>query len=321
MPTTGYQPTPVHPCQPARPERRDPWWAWPGLPVPTAGPGTCSVCHGPTGTPGSRCWCCRHVGRDLGTGPTTVVPMALYRPGDRLHHVLRGYKDAPSPSRRHLLQVQLAAMTELFFFSHGPCLSAAIGPVDALCVVPATHRRFAGSNVSPDRNPDPGPGQTAEPDTWSGATPRGPWPWPPSPLSKVLSMVPSLARLSNVPLVAAPGRSAPRHLSAPSAAYVVLGAVKRDARVLLMDDTWTTGAHIRSATSVLKRAGLTVAGVVVAGRAIEPSASPAVAQWWQEAMVQATVERRQRRIRADEGRLSDVSIRPCCLPRCRAVNP
>jgi orotate phosphoribosyltransferase len=43
------------------------------------------------------------------------------------------------------------------------------------------------------------------------------------------------------------------------------------ARVLLLDDTWTTGASVQSATMALRRAGATAVAVVVLGRHLAAS--------------------------------------------------
>ena len=51
-------------------------------------------------------------------------------------------------------------------------------------------------------------------------------------------------------------------------------------RLVVVDDTWVTGARARSAATALARAGARVAGIVVVGRAVDPGASTRVAAWW-----------------------------------------
>jgi len=100
-----------------------------GVPVPPGGPGVCATCHGPARDGRRECWCCRAVAAALGhgPGPSPVVPVALCRTGDRLHSVLRGYKDAPAvAARRHFargLGVHLAG----FLSAHGACIAKAAG--------------------------------------------------------------------------------------------------------------------------------------------------------------------------------------------------
>jgi hypothetical protein len=270
-----------------------------GIPVPAAGRGTCHTCHGPTCPGDSRCWCCRHVGRVLGPGPSTVVPMALYRPGDQLHKVLRGYKDAGSATTRQRLAARLAAMSEQFLWIHGSCLTAAVGPVDALCVVPPSRRR-------PGLEPPP-----------AGHRGCQPYPGPPvAPLLGVLDQVESLSGLPRLALTRTAGTTMPRHLWAPPDAYAVCGTTRPGTRVLLLDDTWTTGAHVRSATAALTDAGIDVAGVLVAGRCIEPSASPTVSRWWQQAVYRTVIESRQTRTQSGAQLPTHWPTRPCCLMQC-----
>ena len=40
--------------------------------------------------------------------------------------------------------------------------------------------------------------------------------------------------------------------------------------MLVIDDTWTTGAHAQSASAALKAAGASAVGVVVIGRGLNP---------------------------------------------------
>jgi phosphoribosylpyrophosphate synthetase len=54
----------------------------------------------------------------------------------------------------------------------------------------------------------------------------------------------------------------------------------RGRRVLVVDDTWVTGARARSAAAALALAGAQVVAALVIGRAVDPDASPAVARWW-----------------------------------------
>jgi hypothetical protein len=49
-------------------------------------------------------------------------------------------------------------------------------------------------------------------------------------------------------------------------------------RVLLIDDTWTTGAHAQSAASALELGGAQVVAIVPVGRLIDPDRD---ADWWE----------------------------------------
>jgi hypothetical protein len=191
-----------------------------------------------------------------------MVPLALCRPGDELHGALRRYKDAPALSaRRHYASV-LGRMLQGFLACHGTCLEAEMGGWELLAVVPSSGR-------SPVTASTPGPFET------------------------VLRQVPALARLPRLVLGRGPGRAG--HLAPDPQAFRLAGAggiasASASApasgvsgrRVLLLDDTWVTGARARSAAAALERARATVVAVVVCGRSLDPVAAPRLARWWAE---------------------------------------
>ncbi len=248
-----------------------------GIPAPPAGPGVCRRCHGPT-VHGEECWCCRAVGRLLGQACGTglrSVPLALCRPGDELHGALRRYKDSPALSARRHYAALLARLLQGFLLRHRPCLETAAGGWDALAVVPSSGR-------SPKTGSAPGPFNT------------------------VVGQVPALGAWPSLVLRRGPGRAG--HMAAdPSAFRLDDGAdgdgaaISRPRRVLLLDDTWVTGARARSAAAALEEAGMVVVAVVVCGRSVDPAAAPRLGRWWAEQTV-AGVGRPGR----------------CCADRCRA---
>lgn len=84
------------------------------------------------------------------------------------------------------------------------------------------------------------------------------------------------------------GTGTAQHLAPAHDAFVV-GDEARGRRVLLLDDTWVTGARVRSAAVALGRGGAEVVAIVVAGRAVggvEAATVPAVAKWWRWAEAQ-----------------------------------
>ncbi len=255
-----------------------------GLSVPSTGPGVCSICHGPARDGGPECWCCRAVTAALGPGPgPLVVPVALCRSGDPLHTVLRGYKDAPAVTARRHFARRLDAHLSGFLDAHGACIVEAAGSTwDSVAVVPSSRR-------SPE------------------ARRRRPWPSP-RPLDQVVGAVSCLSGLARVDIDRGPGSA--DHLAPDPDAFAVRGAA-RGRRVLLVDDTWVTGARMRSAAFALTEAGAQVVALVVAGRAVgavDTAPVPAVARWW------CWAEARQR-----HG--SGVGRAPCCLAHCTGDGP
>lgn len=105
----------------------------------------------------------------------------------------------------------------------------------------------------------------------------GPW--------DVVTCVPSSARVALLPVVAKLKcfykRDAQLLTARPGAGSRLLdpeqfaaSEAARGARVLLLDDTFTTGAKLFSAVAALRSAGATVVGPVVLGRHVEPAWEP-----------------------------------------------
>jgi len=69
---------------------------------------------------------------------------------------------------------------------------------------------------------------------------------------------------------------------ASDAAYEVVADVA-GLDLLLIDDTFTTGASIQSAASALQLAGANVVGAVVVGRVINPEFTPETKALWAKA--------------------------------------
>lgn len=257
----GKAPAHYEPSPPTGPTRL-------GAPVPPDGPGVCRACHGPAPHGRGVCWSCRAVGVALGVRPDAVpvvVPAWLYRPGDPLHRVLRRYKHAPAAAARRYFSDRLAETLDAFLSVHADCVRRKVSvDWDTLCVVPSAGHPSAG-----------------HPSAHGSAVPLR----VPHPFEAVVARTGALAGYEWIRL-ASSGRSV-GHL-APSAAAFVADDRARGSRVLLLDDTWTTGAHVRSAVAALERAGATVAAIVVAGRYVDPGASPAIAAWWASAAARSS---------------------------------
>lgn len=180
----------------------------------------------------TRCFPCKTHREATGHGVADVlVPIALAVKGEQLAHELWRYKNAPQESIRQRLTVQLAAVLWRFLAAHEACVARACGieSFRLVTVVPSGSRR---------------PGT--------------------HPLAQIVG---SLV-----------GHTRDRFADLLVAQPIVLNdRVLRDDRyearrflagqpVLLIDDTWTTGAHAQSAVSALRAAGAPAVGVVVIGR-------------------------------------------------------
>jgi hypothetical protein len=158
-----------------------------------------------------------------------------------LHAALRRYKDAPAVSARAHFSRLLAALVDQFLGAHRECLLGELGDWHAVCAVPSSTRGRA------------------------------------RPVEAVLSRVEGLRGLEVVELDRGPGHAS--HLS-PSAEAFTAPPGLVGARLLVLDDTWVTGARARSAAQALRPGGAEVAGIVAIGRAVDPDAAPWVRQWW-----------------------------------------
>ncbi|HEX4540117.1 MAG TPA: hypothetical protein VH112_07700 [Acidimicrobiales bacterium] len=211
-------------------------------PVPARGPGVCAICHGCTRPGFSTCYSCAHVTGQVRRPCHQVVPMSLYAIPSGLHTTLRSYKDGGAADGRRRHTAFVASLLARFLFDHGDCLRRGrVGGWDFITTVPSTGR--------------PGP----------------------HPLEGALSMVPWLAAQHRETLVR--GSGAIGHNVACDTGFVALPDVG-GARVLVVDDTFTTGARAQSAASALALAGARVVAVVPIGRVIDPGHGEHALAYW-----------------------------------------
>lgn len=168
--------------------------------------------------------------------------MSLYMIPGGLHATLRCYKDGGAADDRRRHAAFVASLLARFLFDHGDCLRRGrAGGWDFITTVPSTGR--------------PGP----------------------HPLERALGLVPWLAAQHRETLVRGTGMMG--HNVACDTGFVANSDV-RDARVLVVDDTFTTGARAQSAASALQLAGARVIAVVPIGRVIDPSHGEHAQAYW-----------------------------------------
>ena len=212
-------------------------------PVPAAGAGICDVCHRAPNAGYQRCYSCSEVMRQVTHPVSLVVPISLYRVGEQLHTVLRGYKDNPVAAVRDRFTQQVGGFLGRFLRDHGECIRAAPpGTWDCIVAVPSGHRRIG-----------------------------------PHPLSRAFGLI----RGMDVPLLdcLTPSGEVVEHKRASDGAFVA-SPIVAGLRVLLVDDTYTSGASIQSAGTCLTLAGANVVAAVVIGRVIDPDFNAENALLW-----------------------------------------
>lgn len=201
--------------------------------VPPVGPGVCDLCHSQPSSGYVRCYSCMLTTQQVSRPVELVTPISLCERNSQLHWVLRAYKDSSSPSVRQRFCIQVAALVVRFLRSHRRCIEAAAAQSwEAMVVVPSSRQR---------------PGA--------------------HPLEQALGLVSGWDQRLLTGLI--PGSGGLDHQRADDRGYAAVAQV-RGRSLLLLDDTFTTGARLQSAASALQLAGARVVGAVVVGRFVNP---------------------------------------------------
>jgi hypothetical protein len=200
-------------------------------PPPPAGPGVCHICHSASGQ-FARCWSCNETRRSVSYPIELVVPISLYRVGEQLHSVLRGYKSSPFEDARRRYGLRVAATLHRFMRDHGGCIRAAAGDMwDTVTIVPSKQPR---KDVHP--------------------------------LERAIRLGATLKKAYR-PLLTSDRPELIARARGDDRGFKTTRNVK-GLRVLLIDDTFTSGATFQSAASALVLGGATVVAGVAIGRVI-----------------------------------------------------
>jgi hypothetical protein len=203
---------------------------WLRVPLP-AGPGCCAVCRGPAGPGFLRCFqCSLHRQGAAGMLADIVVPVSYSVAGTEYARLLWLYKS--EVPQQDAAGRLLRALLLVFLHDHGPCVwaRAGIAAPSHVAVVPSGRGR-------PGAHP-----------LRALVEPYLALPWADLVIDPA---EPVQARDLRPGRFRAPGRLA-------------------GATVLLLDDTWTSGASAQSAAVALKLAGARRVAVVTLGRHLNP---------------------------------------------------
>jgi predicted amidophosphoribosyltransferase len=215
--------------------------------VPPVGPGVCEVCHGAPNPGFARCWSCNQTMRQVAQPLNLIVPISLYQTPGQLWKVLRDYKDGRTQRLRTRFTTQVAATIGRFLSSHWRCIAGERGqPWDLIVTVPSSSGRVGMH-----------------------------------PLRRALQMLPPPYKDHEMDVLR-PGTMPVRHNQADDDGFTVRGSLD-GVRILVIDDTYTTGARLQSAASALRRAGGELVAGVVVGRVIRADDSPATRALWDTA--------------------------------------
>ena len=202
--------------------------------VPQASACVCRLCRKQNLPNYPQCASCLDTVRQVTHPVETVVPISLYLAYEQLHTMLRGYKDPEvmqlTEAQGRLWELVVAATVARFMLAHeGSIADHTSLETEVLTTIPSSRGR-------------------------SGS----------APLHRALMRSPDVAK--RLEELLEPGPVSVEKRKASDKGFTVQGNV--DGRtVLLLDDTYTTGASVQSAGSALTSAGASVVAAVVVGRA------------------------------------------------------
>ncbi|MGH3873516.1 MAG: hypothetical protein ACRDSR_18730 [Pseudonocardiaceae bacterium] len=179
---------------------------------------------------------------------TAVLPVSLYEVSGQYWHVLRNYKDHHLPKVRAHFATIVAATIARFTYRHWPCITTMLGDAPTMVTTVPSTRLAARSGEHP--------------------------------LVAAVRRSSLLAGLHSTLLTRGPGQVG--HQQASDDAFHVPTDL-RDHRVLLIEDTFTSGARAQSAASALRFAGASAVAVVSAGRVMSPDWNENCQQIWRYA--------------------------------------
>lgn len=197
---------------------------------PGEGPGVCSTCRGPAGADAQLCRSCARLPGVL----DAVVPISLSPAGSEIARHLRAYKDDPSATERDASRRTLSEVLGCFLDLHLRCLAERAGArgFEVVCTVPSCH-----ANCGPSR------------------------------LEQLVTGMDRSTREHHARLLEpGPSYGAPRVWSPDR--FRACEQLHGDF-VLLIDDTWTSGASAQAAAHALHLAGAGAVGLVVIGRHVQ----------------------------------------------------
>jgi hypothetical protein len=221
-------------------------------------PPNCEVCRGPARPAFARCYQCeRHDLLGHGLLADAVVPISYAIRGTAFADDLWRYKSRPAPA-----PAQTSAPAPAPAAAPAPAQTSAPAPAPAAASAQASVLALLLAFLTDHgacvwrHAAMPPPGHLAVVPTGAGRP-------DPHPLLRLVS--PCL-RLPACPLAIRPGRQG-RDLDLDR---FRVGPIPAGASVLLLDDTWVSGASAQSAATALKQAGARHVAVVVLGRHVNP---------------------------------------------------
>lgn len=215
------------------------------VPILPVGPGVCQMCHTDilSAVAGDLCYQCSVAARRLAHHPDEIGIIALAADTGQLARELLGYKNAPSAYARQTFQMRLAALLWRWLATHEECMQRAVGlarPFSVVTTIPSTRPERTG----------------------------------PHPLRTMVGEVVGATSYRYRDLLQ-PRVEEDAERRLPSAGrFTVSRPVVGSESILLIDDTWTSGANAYSAVQALRAGGAGTVAVLAIGRWFRTSRPP-----------------------------------------------
>jgi predicted amidophosphoribosyltransferase len=213
--------------------------------MPRDAPDVCPLCRSGRTRRDHLCFSCERTSAQVTYPCDLVVPISYYTTPSPLRDRMHDYKQHPDPGVREVQARLVAAIAARYLVQHHDAFVARFGEWDEVVAVPSTHHAGVAALQS-----------------------------------AIETNYPEAIGPFTRPLVRGPG-----HMSfnqASTTGFVLAdGSDVTDHRILLLDDTFTTGARLQSAHHSLVEAGATVVTAVVVTRKINPDARYGSDRLWE----------------------------------------
>jgi predicted amidophosphoribosyltransferase len=213
------------------------------VPMPEDAPDVCPICRTGKRPSDTTCWSCSRV-LSLVSRPTrNLIPISYYQTPSPLRERMHLYKESDDEAERLLEGKAVAGILTRYLVEHGDRLVEVFGPWDVVVPVPSTKTS------------------------------------PPSALTTAL--VTSYSEVVEPPTeLLALGQGEMSRNNPSENGFVVTKSVE-GVRVLLIDDTYTTGSRLQSAAHALQETGAEVVAGIVIARKINPDARYNTLDLWE----------------------------------------
>lgn len=205
------------------------------IPMPMDAPDVCPLCRSGRTRVDHLCFSCDRTSSQVGFPCEMVIPISYYTTPSPLRDRMHDYKEHPDPEVRREQAHYVSAILARYVVQHHDAFVDRFGTWDSVVAVPSTHHDHAPAL------------QVAAEENFPGAL---------GPFTRPLALGPGVMNFNQ---------------ASPSGFVPQAGAALTRHRVLLVDDTYTTGARLQSAYHALVAADAVVVAAVVVTRKINPN--------------------------------------------------